>query len=76
MNVSYTSRILWISTICMMGSSFFRSWNLGFQYESYIISTFAQITLTLDSFVKNDMRHYVLNCFYLINGLVAIYRWS
>jgi len=66
----------WISTLGMMGSSLYRSWNLGYQTESYLISTISQVPLTYDSIHKKDKKLILLNSFYLINCLIAAYRWS
>ena len=68
---------LWVTTLAMMGGSMFRSWNLGYQYQSYAVTAVCQIPLTYDAVVvKKDRKMMMLNLFYLVNSFIAVYRWS
>ena len=68
---------LWATTLMMMGGSLFRSWNLGYQYQSYLVTGMCQVPLTYDAFVvKKDRKMMLLNMFYLVNSIIAVYRWK
>lgn len=68
---------LWISTMVIMITSLFRSWNMGYQRESYMLTCTAQLPITYDAIlVKSDGKMALLNGFYLFNCIVAIFRWK
>ena len=73
--ISYFGALLWTVSIFMMISSSFRSWNIGYQKETYILSTLCQLPILYNAWSKNDRRVMMTNCFYFANGLFAIYRW-
>lgn len=66
----------WFSTIMLMALSIVRSWNLGYQRESYAASVLFQLPLVYNGIRMNDIRSTMMNTFYTVNGLIAIYRWS
>lgn len=68
--------IEWISVIILMLVSLCRSWNIGYQKESYMISTIFQTVLVLKAIRVRDYQLLMMNIFYTVNGCIAVYRWS
>lgn len=67
--------LMWLVTFVMIGTSIFRSWNLGYQHQTYLISGLCQIPMSYEAYHKKDRKLMMLNGFYLINSIIAVYRW-
>jgi hypothetical protein len=70
------SILLWINTLLLIIASTSRSWNMGYNKLSYALSGMCQIPIIIMAFFKKDKRSMFLNMFYLMNSMIAIYRWS
>ena len=68
---------MWVTTLTMMTGSLFRSWNLGYQFQSYVVTALCQIPLIYDAIaIKKDRKMMLLNLFYFVSSFIAVYRWS
>ena len=67
------SLIEWIASFIAVGSSTFRSFNFGYQRESYIISIFSYIVFI---FYAEKQSQIIMNIFYILTALVGAWRWS
>lgn len=72
MNIEW---IMLINTLVLIIASTFRSWNLGFTKESYLVSGICQIPLVIESIRSKNLNRIVLNIFYLCNSIIAVTRW-
>ena len=68
--------ILWICVAFSIFTTTIRALNIGFQKETYILSSLTYIPLIYDAWLSNSNQNFVLNGFYLLISLLAVYRWS
>lgn len=67
--------LLWISVIISIITSIIRALNIGFQKETYILSSLAHVPILYDLWYTGSNQAIVLNLFYLLIGLMGVYRW-
>ena len=65
--------IEWLASIIAIATSTFRSFNLGYQRESYIISIFSCIVFIIYSEKQSQT---ILNSFYILTSLIGAWRWN
>ena len=65
--------IEWLASFIAVTTSTFRSFNLGYQSESYILSIFTYIVFMICAEKKTQK---VLNTFYILTALIGVYRYG
>ena len=66
---------LWLPSLLAVVASTFRSFNWGYQRESYVLSALAQIPFIYREIQLRSISMVMLNTFYLIGALIGVYRW-
>lgn len=74
--MSFIIGVEWASTLIIMLLSIIRSWNIGYQRETYLLGIFLQLPLIYNGIRLNDTRLILMNTFYFVNGIIAVYCWS
>lgn len=77
MKVSSGSKkiLVWIATVISIGASTWRSFALGYQSQSYVVTALCQTMLIWNAVETKESRLMLLNVFYLLSSAFAAYRW-
>ena len=67
--------LLWLSSFFAIVASTFRSFNLGYQRESYLLTALTQIPIIYREVKLKSKEMILLNLFYLFGALIGVYRW-
>lgn len=68
--------ISWIGIIISVSTSVVRAANIGYLYQTYILSSMSSILLGYHAYTLGSRQLVILNCFHLLIGLMGIYRWT
>lgn len=65
----------WCGFVIGVSASVWRSFNMGYVKETYILSSISHLPIIYNSYLNNNLNVVIRNMFYTLTSIVGYIRW-